>query len=155
MSRVTKLKHVRREQDADDFSLPTENQQIVKIVASKGNNLHEVESSNECEERFLVSMPGKYRKSQWIKRGDFVLVEPIEEGDKVKGEIIRILTIEHQKEYKKHKVWPKKFANQRELEIVNDNKAEDLSDDEDDIPQNPNRRPNLTRNDTSSEDEED
>lgn len=38
MSRVTKLKHVQRELDSDDLSLPTEKQQIVRIVSSKGNN---------------------------------------------------------------------------------------------------------------------
>lgn len=94
MSRVTRLKHVQRELESDDLSLPTEKQQIVRIVSSKGNNLHEVESSDSKESNFLVSMPMKYRKNVWIKRGDYVLVEPIEEGEKVKAEIVRILTPE-------------------------------------------------------------
>jgi probable RNA-binding protein EIF1AD len=93
MSRVTRLKHVQRELESDDLSLPTERQQIVRVVSSKGNNLHEVESEL-AEENFLVSMPMKYRKNVWIKRGDFVLVEPIQEGEKVKAEIVRILTPE-------------------------------------------------------------
>ena len=58
MSRVTKLKHVKRELETDDFSLPTETQQIVKIVSSKGNNLHEAEPADSTE-TFLVSMPNK------------------------------------------------------------------------------------------------
>jgi probable RNA-binding protein EIF1AD len=41
MSRVTKLKHVKREIEADDLSLPNEKQQIVRVHSSKGNNLHE------------------------------------------------------------------------------------------------------------------
>lgn len=82
MSRVTRLKHVKRELDSvDDLSLPKNQEKIVKIVSSKGNNLHEVESSIDGEENFLVSMPPKFRKNFWIKRNDFVLVEPIEEGN--------------------------------------------------------------------------
>jgi len=51
--------------------------------------LHEIETPNG--EKYLVSMPTKFRKNVWIKRGDFVLIQPIEEGEKVKGEIINIL----------------------------------------------------------------
>lgn len=47
MSRVTKLKHVKRENQEDDFSLPNDKQHIVRVMSSKGNNLHEVESENE------------------------------------------------------------------------------------------------------------
>lgn len=152
MSRVTRLKHVQRELDSDDFSLPTEKQQICRIISSKGNNLHEVESSNESEENYLVSMPPKFRKNVWIKRGDFVLVEPIEEGDKVKAEICRILTPEHQKEYEKAFVWPKKFTKKRDHE--SDKEEMSNSDDDDDLPQNPNRRQNY-RAETSSSEESD
>jgi probable RNA-binding protein EIF1AD len=121
----------------------------VRIVASKGNNLHEVESANESEDNFLVSMPPKFRKNVWIKRGDFVLVEPIEEGDKVKAEIIRMLTTEHQKEFNKHFVWPKRFTKKRDHES-----GDDQSSDDDDLPQNPNRR-HMATNDSSSEEESD
>ena len=40
---------------------------------------------------YLVSMPNKFRKNVWVKRGNYCIVEPIEEGDKVKAEIVRIL----------------------------------------------------------------
>lgn len=151
MSRVTRLKHVKREIDSDDFSLPTEKQQICRIVGSKGNNLHEVESPNENEENFLVSMPTKFRKNVWIKRGDFVLVDPIEEGDKVKAEISRILTSELQKEFEKNFVWPKRFTKKREHETV-----DQASDSDDDLPQNPNRRhDNYAAESSSSEESSD
>uniref|UniRef100_A0A2M3Z973 Probable RNA-binding protein EIF1AD n=1 Tax=Anopheles braziliensis TaxID=58242 RepID=A0A2M3Z973_9DIPT len=120
MSRVTKIKHVLKEQAAIDFDLPKANQQIVKIVASRGNNLHEVLSGQESNEKYLVSMPMKFRKNVWIKRGDFVLVESIEEGNKVKGEICRILTQEHIKAFEKEGVWPKKFMKQRQQDSVVD-----------------------------------
>ena len=62
---------------------------ILKVLGGRGNNLHEVEDANG--QTFLVSMPTKFRKNVWIKRGDFVLTEPILEGDKVKAEISCIL----------------------------------------------------------------
>jgi probable RNA-binding protein EIF1AD len=138
MSRVTKLKKIKREIEADDLSLPTEKQQIVRVISSKGqsshhrqlrsrnsinslsgNNLHEVET--ETESKFLVSMPNKFRKNVWIKRGNYVLVEEIDEGDKVKAEIVRILTDEHIKEFEKHNQWPKKFTKKRELSELHEN----------------------------------
>ncbi|XP_052869655.1 probable RNA-binding protein EIF1AD [Anopheles cruzii] len=146
MSRVTKIKHVLKEQEADEFDVPKENQSIVRIVASRGNNLHEVETAQEGEERFLVSMPVKFRKNVWIKRGDFVLVEPIEEGNKVKAEICRILTPEHIKVFEQEGVWPRKFSRKRELE-------EDV--DEDGLVRNTNRKfvaENESEDDDSEED---
>uniref|UniRef100_A0A182R7S9 Probable RNA-binding protein EIF1AD n=1 Tax=Anopheles funestus TaxID=62324 RepID=A0A182R7S9_ANOFN len=146
MSRVTKIKHVLKEQEADDFDVPKENQQIVRIVASRGNNLHEVETAQGGEEeRFLVSMPVKFRKNVWIKRGDFVLVEPIEEGNKVKAEICRILTPEHVKVFEKEGVWPRQFSKKRDLE-------DDL--DEDGLFRNTNRK-YLAQSSDDDDDEED
>jgi hypothetical protein len=37
------------------------------VTAGRGNNLHEVLTPNG--DKYLVSMPSKYRKSVWIKRG--------------------------------------------------------------------------------------
>lgn len=155
MSRVTRLKHVQRELDSDDFSLPTDKQQIVRIISSKGNNLHEVEAADPKEENFLVSMPMKFRKNVWIKRGDYVLVNPINEGDKVKAEIVRILTPEHQKEYSKELVWPKRFTKKRQHEEEEENSKGSSASDEDDLPPNPNRRHmiNNEEDDSSSESE--
>uniref|UniRef100_A0A1A9ZPS2 Probable RNA-binding protein EIF1AD n=1 Tax=Glossina pallidipes TaxID=7398 RepID=A0A1A9ZPS2_GLOPL len=109
MSGVTKRKHVLREMLEDDYELPRDGQQIVRIIASRGNNLHEVETADMETENFLVTMPTKFRKNVWVKRGDFILVEPIEEGSKVKAEICKILTAEHIKEYIKAGIWPECF----------------------------------------------
>ncbi len=51
----------------------------------------EQQQQQQQTENFLVSMPNKFRKNVWVKRGDFVIVAPIEEGDKVKGEIATVL----------------------------------------------------------------
>lgn len=91
----------------DYFTPPTDGQEIVRVIASRGNNLHEVETVSQFT--YLVSMPSKFRKNIWVKRGDFVIVEPIEEGDKVKAEMVRVLSKEHIKYFKKIKVWPDAF----------------------------------------------
>ncbi|KAK3595502.1 hypothetical protein CHS0354_021601 [Potamilus streckersoni] len=106
MSKATKRKHVVQE-ILDDFSLPKEGDQIVKVVCSKGNNLHQVMTAGG--ELFLVSMPTKFRKNVWIKRGDYVIVEPIDEGDKVKAEIVSILYKDRIKYIKEEGQWPQAF----------------------------------------------
>jgi len=149
MSRATKRKHVTREVE-QDLTLPQQGQTIVKVVAGRGNNLHEV--VDEKGESFLVSMPTKFRKNVWIKRGDFVLVSPIEEGDKVKAEIITILYKEQIKHIKNENLWPEGFKKQ-EVSVEKDigkldiNKGEEgdnsncdsESEDDSDIFQNTNR----------------
>lgn len=64
--------------------------ELVLFITGKGNNLHEV----ECPEKttFLVSMPKKYRQTVWLKKGDCIVIDPIIEGKKVRGEIIGLLT---------------------------------------------------------------
>ncbi|KAJ8044850.1 putative RNA-binding protein EIF1AD [Holothuria leucospilota] len=111
MSKTTKRKHVTREV-LEEFVLPKEGQQIVKVVAGRGNNLHEVE--NENGEKFLASMPSKFRKNVWIKRGDFVIVDPISEGLKVKAEISVILYPDQIKYIKEEGHWPEAFSPKRE-----------------------------------------
>jgi probable RNA-binding protein EIF1AD len=59
------------------------------VTGSRGNNLHDVTLPDGTT--FLASMPTKFRRNVWVKRGDFVVVVPIEEGDKVKAEVARIL----------------------------------------------------------------
>lgn len=154
MSKVTKRKHVMKEMQNDDFDPPAENQQIVRIVGTRGNNLHQVESSTlDDDDKFLVTMPTKFRKNVWVKRGDFVIVEPIDEGDKVKAEIVRILTPQHIKEFTRDGIWPEKFARPTndEVPIKND---ED-SDNDDDLFKNTNRNQQMADESSHSETETD
>lgn len=133
MSRVNKRKHVLfNELGPNDFMPPTENQQFARVVKSRGNNLHEVEpadstltgagikttSANDtnCDKAgstFLVSMPHKFRKNIWIRRDNFIVIEMISEGHKVKGEIVRVLMPEHVRQFKKDGIWPAKFDQNR------------------------------------------
>lgn len=152
MSRVARQKHIRNELWTDDYSLPKENQKIAQIRQPKGNNLHEVEPEDSAE-TCLASMPTKFRKNVWVKRGDFVLIEAIDEGDKVKAEIVRVLTPEHVKEYTKASIWPQKFTRKRDNEEEVDklpNSDED-ADSMDEEYQNPNRQGGLNRADESED----
>ena len=68
MSKSTKKKHVTREV-TENYDFPEDNEEIVQVLQGQGNNLHEV--VNRTGEKYLVSMPTKFRKSIWIKRGLF------------------------------------------------------------------------------------
>jgi len=148
MSKTTKKKHVVKEA-LEDFFIPKENQSIVKVLCSKGNNLHEVQTS--IGEQFLVSMPTKFRKNIWIKRGDYVVVEPIEEGDKVKGEIVSLLFKEQVKHIKSEGLWPQGFE-EEQIKPMERREPQSDSDSDSDLFVNTNRPVQIV---SSSEDETD
>lgn len=102
---ATKRKYVF--QEFDDMSLPTDSQTIVRIIQARGHNLHEIVTPSG--EQFIVSMPTKFRQNIWVKRGDYIVIEPIKEGKKVKGEIVKILTKDHIKWYRAQNCWPPEF----------------------------------------------
>uniref|UniRef100_A0A4W6FRX9 Probable RNA-binding protein EIF1AD n=1 Tax=Lates calcarifer TaxID=8187 RepID=A0A4W6FRX9_LATCA len=97
-------------------------------------------------ETFLVSMPTKFRKNIWIKRGDYVIVDPIEEGEKVKAEISFILYKDHIQYLQKQQLWPQGFMEESsaqdktdkqqekedEMEEKDKEEEEEVSDSEDD-----------------------
>lgn len=65
-------------------------------------------------------MPTKFRKNIWVKRGDYLLVEPIAEGDKVKAEIVKIMNKDSIKYYKENNLWPKEFEADKQVTENND-----------------------------------
>nr|XP_043896386.1 probable RNA-binding protein EIF1AD [Solea senegalensis] len=137
MSQATKRKHVVKEV-LGDFVTPTENQQIVKVTGSRGNNLHEAVTAQG--ETFLLSMPTKFRKNIWIKRGDYVIVDPIEEGGKVKAEISFILYKDHIQYLQEQQLWPEGFIEEssgqnktnKQLETEEKDDEDEVSNSEDD-----------------------
>ncbi|XP_067948954.1 probable RNA-binding protein EIF1AD [Watersipora subatra] len=156
-SKATKRKHVIKEV-LDDFVLPEGDQEVVQVLSSCGNNLHQV--MNDNGQNYLVSMPTKFRRNVWIKRGNYVIVTPIEEGDKVKAEITTILYKEQIKYIKDCGQWPESFSNDKTKEKTSAAIDEDLlpptysdSDSEEEMlfgSGNPNR-PNLVAKETSSD----
>jgi len=159
MSSATKRKHVTRDV-VQNFTLPEDDETIVQVVAGRGNNLHE--GRRDTGETFLVSMPTKFRKNVWIKRGDFVVVKPIEEGDKVKAEILTILYKEQIKYIKAENQWPVGFEatkveeeeeeDQKEKGSDEEDEGEGDSEDDSDIFQNTNR-PIYSESESSDETE--
>jgi probable RNA-binding protein EIF1AD len=69
--------------------VPTENERIAKVVATRGGNHFEIllASSDEKEalsderKSVLAMLPTKFRKLVWLKRNDFVIVYTGEEDD--------------------------------------------------------------------------
>lgn len=55
-------------------------------------------------------MPSKYLTNIWVKRGDFLIVNPIEEGEKVKAEISFVLCKNHVHSLQKEGHWPDAFS---------------------------------------------
>ncbi|XP_032939363.1 probable RNA-binding protein EIF1AD [Catharus ustulatus] len=107
MSRATKRKHV-VQQLLEERVQPGEGQSVVRVLGTPGNNLHEVETAEGT--RFLASMPPRFRRHIWIKRGDFLLVDPIQEGSKVKAEISLVLLPPHVRSLQRQGLWPEAFA---------------------------------------------
>uniref|UniRef100_A0AC34RCR5 Probable RNA-binding protein EIF1AD n=1 Tax=Panagrolaimus sp. JU765 TaxID=591449 RepID=A0AC34RCR5_9BILA len=106
MSKATKKRFIHRQMETE-MVLPTEKQIIAKVIGSPGNNLFEI--LDERGKQFLASMPTKFRKNVWVKRGQFVVVEEIEEGDKVKGEISHVLDAENILYIDEQEKWPECF----------------------------------------------
>uniref|UniRef100_A0A7G3AX00 Probable RNA-binding protein EIF1AD n=1 Tax=Lutzomyia longipalpis TaxID=7200 RepID=A0A7G3AX00_LUTLO len=143
MSHTTRRKHLMREFMLDNLDLPTENQTIVKVTACPGNNLFVVEPPGDAE-TFLVSLPTKFRRNMWVQRGSYVLVEPIDEGNKVKAEIVKILMPEHIEEYTKANIWPEKFR--KTIKEPADASPRDITT----LPGNPNRPEEDSEDDETS-----
>ncbi|KHJ88287.1 hypothetical protein OESDEN_11921 [Oesophagostomum dentatum] len=64
---------------------------------------------------YVASMPSKFRKAVWIRRGQFVVLRPIEEGDKVKAEIEHILDEENVLYIRSQNKWPARFEEQARM----------------------------------------
>ncbi|KAM4721988.1 putative RNA-binding protein EIF1AD [Rhinophrynus dorsalis] len=146
MSKTTKRKHVVKEV-LGDYVQPTEHQRIVKVLGSPGNNLHEVETADG--ERFLASMPTKFRKNIWIKRGDFLIVDPIAEGEKVKAEISFILYKDHQRLLQKEGLWPLGFTEVNTESVAKDKDSNQRTE----TPNTTEEKPGEEENDTDSDDD--
>ncbi|KAI3422049.1 hypothetical protein GPALN_012586 [Globodera pallida] len=112
MSKTAKKKFVTK-QLVKEIVVPSDNEFIAKILASRGNNLHEVETADG--KNFLVSMPTKFRKTLWVRRGSYVILHPIEEGDKVRAEIVHVLDAENITFLMERHIWPEKFIVDAEL----------------------------------------
>ncbi|CAI5451780.1 unnamed protein product [Caenorhabditis angaria] len=134
MSVASKRRFITNKVESEMY-VPVEGDIIAQVKGSRGNNLHEVLDQNN--DSYVVSMPSKFRKAVWIRRGQFVVVRAIDEGDKVKGEIEHVLDEENILYIRECEKWPKLFeaeAEQMTREAKRGGKANDQMIDDDMLP---------------------
>ncbi|CAI2354462.1 unnamed protein product [Caenorhabditis sp. 36 PRJEB53466] len=124
MSAATKKRYITNKVGSEFYEL-AEGDIIAQVRQSRGNNLHEVFDQNG--EAYVVSMPTKFRKAVWLRRDQFVIVRPIAEGDKVKGEIEYILDQENVLYIRELGKWPACFEEQA-LKMTREAKRGNASD---------------------------
>ncbi|VDM60584.1 unnamed protein product [Angiostrongylus costaricensis] len=112
MSVSTKRRYVTNKV-VSEYYTPVEGDIIAQVRGARGNNLHEVE--DESGEVYVASMPSKFRKTVWIRRGQFVVLRPIEEGGKVKAEIEHVLDEENVLYIRSKDKWPLRFEEQAKM----------------------------------------
>ncbi|KAI6654982.1 RNA-binding protein EIF1AD-like [Oopsacas minuta] len=125
MSKVTKKKFVHKE-ILEQFVLPTDNQTVARIVHGCGNNLHK--ATLPSNEEVLVSMPKKFRVNVYVKRGNFVILEPILEGVKVRFEVVNILYPEQIQYIQEYGAWPVEFKQEEPVKLKCENDKSGYSD---------------------------
>jgi len=122
-------KHVTSEA-LESFPVPEGDQKIVRVTGIRGSNIVEVEYPDGG--RILCLLPAKFKKRIWIKRGNFLIIEPFAElfkhtrtseaiNTKLKGRIVHILLKDQVKYLQKmDDVWPVKFLDTKEETINHD-----------------------------------
>ena len=59
----------------NDLPIPTEDESIAKVVATRGGNQFDIVLPDGSNEPQLAILPTKFRKLVWLKRNDFVIVQ--------------------------------------------------------------------------------
>jgi len=96
-----------------NFPIPTTEEQIVRVVELRGSNVCEIEHTNG--ERILCTIPNKFHKLIWIKKGNYIIVRyPPEleslKNRKIKAIVMHILFPAQIKHLVKENLWPKEFV---------------------------------------------
>jgi len=99
----------------DSFPTPEEGQVITRVISIRGSNILEIEYPSGV--RQLCLMPAKFNKTIWVKRGNYVIVEPFIEqfktveaqASKLKARIVTILLRDQVKYLQKIGLWPTEF----------------------------------------------
>lgn len=112
MSVSTKRRFVTNKVESEYYT-PVDGDIIAQVRNARGNNLHEVE--DEKGEVYVASMPSKFRKAVWIRRGQFVVLRPIKEGDKVKAEIEHVLDRGNVLHIRSMNKWPERYEEQAKM----------------------------------------
>lgn len=111
-----------------DYSHPTENQEIVQIIGNGDKRLHRAETIDG--KRFTVSSSALACAN--ISIGQFVIIERTT-ASVIRGNIVRILTDFHIRNFFLNDIWPIKFLTNgvRRVLLLMDDSSEDESSDSD------------------------
>ncbi|KAJ1565280.1 hypothetical protein HK096_003655 [Nowakowskiella sp. JEL0078] len=120
---------------SNDVPELTNTQKIARVVLAKGGFLYDIELPKESiliPNVCLVSLPARFRNVLWIKRGSFVIVEKLDTGTKVWGDIVEVLLPNQIKTLKANNIWPGDFDDTKQEEHENQTNISDdgVSDDE-------------------------
>ncbi|TPX70829.1 hypothetical protein SpCBS45565_g01484 [Spizellomyces sp. 'palustris'] len=129
----------------EELPVPGDGQCVAKVIENRGGGNYVVQVPAEVkrtdEPTLLVSLPSKFRKLIWVKRGSFVIIQKEEGTTKIAGEIVHVLFLDHIKHLKTEGLWPVEFESNPPS--AKDGEESDESDDEendDDLFVNPNRQ---------------
>jgi len=88
---------------------------VAKVFEFRGANICEVEFPDTT--RILVHIPSRFRKTVWIKRGNYVVVrlptDEISYMNKVRGLVEHVLFGEQIKHLKQESLWPPEFEDEK------------------------------------------
>ena len=77
----------------------SDTQCICKVTETRGGGVFQVSGPNPLLD--LVTLPSKFNRLIWVRRGTYVIVEPdLEAKAKIRGEIVHILLPQDIKELK-------------------------------------------------------
>ncbi|TPX55528.1 hypothetical protein PhCBS80983_g05246 [Powellomyces hirtus] len=153
------------QQALEELPLPTPATPVARVTDNRGGGNYDVQlpapqAGGELT-TLIVSLPAKFRKLIWVKKGSYVIIQLADEsapGSKVAGEITNVLFPDQIKHIKSQGLWPADFAAPAAKNDDNDEDAEGEeceevtdSDNDDDLFVNSNRR--VQSSDDEDEDE--
>jgi len=126
-----------------NLPVPGETEKIARVTELRGSNICEVEIPEG--EKFLVQLPTKFRKTVWVKRGNYVIINRPTAWDnmqyKVKAMVQHILFPDQIKYLKNESLWPKEFGVESPVQEAKPNvskKTNEEEEEDDDLFVNPN-----------------
>ncbi|KAJ3052647.1 putative RNA-binding protein eif1ad [Rhizophlyctis rosea] len=94
-----------------ELPLPTDAQLVGKVLETRGGGVYDVVYYDKLgnEQKTLISLPTKFRKLIWVKRGSYIIFELLDAKTKIEGEIVHVLFPEHIKNLRNQGLWPSHF----------------------------------------------
>ncbi|KYQ93909.1 hypothetical protein DLAC_05314 [Tieghemostelium lacteum] len=134
---------------------------IIKVIDLRGGNTIEVQyPSGHCH---LAMIPSKFNKIVWIKKGNYAIIDQIEDQSNISSGIqacvVNILNKDNIKDFQKSNQWPKEFETidlkPKLQDLIQNDDDNDNDDYLNDLPTNQNRKKYQVRHDESESDDDD